>query len=172
MTFQQIWTAEMLETITKLWFEPEWSATRIADRINQTYGTTVTRNAVIGQVHRKLGFVAKKVRSVGSGGLIDKPKPPRPPKPAYFSTRQRAEARPPLEPLPPDDQLIGVTLMDLEDHSCRWICAPTDEPIYCGRPKIEGRPYCAAHALRAKAPPRVRRRLRWNVRAEQAFRPG
>jgi hypothetical protein len=172
MSIQQLWTEDMLQTVTKLWFEPEWTATRIAQHINVTYDTTITRNSVIGKVHRALGGKAKRVRAVGSGNLVSGPKisaaaaPKHKPMPnsAFRPHRNRPLPHPPVEPLPADDVLVGVTLMDLEDNSCRWVCEPADEPIYCGRPKTGGKPYCAAHAERAKAPPRSSVRVRWNQR--------
>jgi hypothetical protein len=166
MGLMQVWTEEMIATIKKLWVEDDWSATTIAAHINKTYGVSVTRSSVIGKAHRVLGAKAKNVKAVGSGHLISSPKP--------HSPLMRAKPRPPLHPLPPDDQLIGVTLMDLEDSCCRWICASADEPIYCGRRKDQTRstPYCPAHAERARADPRPYRRVRWDVKVERAFRPG
>jgi hypothetical protein len=165
---QSLWTEDMTATVKELWFKEDWSAERIAEHINRTHSVFITRNAVISKAHRSLGGAAKAVRVVGSGNLVAKPRPPKP------RHTPHAKPRPPVEPLPPDDILIGVTLMDLEDNCCRWVCEPADEPIYCGRQKTEGKPYCAAHAIRAKAQPRSRprTRIRWKMRIDHTFRPG
>jgi hypothetical protein len=154
---QQFWTAEMVTTLQELWFKDGWSAAKIAEHINKLYPhptSVVTRNSVISKAHRSLGYTAKNVRAVGSGNLVSAA--PKLPKPHKSYMRPRATPHPPVEPLPPDDVIIGVTLMDLEYNSCRWVCAAADEPIYCGRAQEKDKPYCAAHALRAKAQPRVR----------------
>jgi hypothetical protein len=162
---QQLWTEDMVATVKELWFKDDWSAERIAQHINRTHGKVITRNAVISKAHRTLGGAAKNVRTPGSGNMVAHPQPPKPrhkPRP----TTQPKQHHPPTEALPPDDILIGVTLMDLGDQCCRWVCAPADEPIYCGRAQEPNKPYCAAHALRAKAPPRPprshRRRSRYS----------
>jgi hypothetical protein len=52
----------------------------------------------------------------------------------------------------PDEQIVGVAIGDLEMHHCRW---PLAGGCFCGADKAVGS-YCATHAKRAFAPPRVR----------------
>ena len=57
--------------------------------------------------------------------------------------------------LPRADQDIPparrVCLLDLTFRSCRWPFGDPRDPDFgfCNQPKIEGAPYCAAHAGRA-----------------------
>ena len=58
--------------------------------------------------------------------------------------------------LPPADvaDIPRVSLMDLENHHCRWVCADhsnNETAQYCGAQKMTGLPYCENHARRAYA---------------------
>jgi GcrA cell cycle regulator len=51
-----------------------------------------------------------------------------------------------------------IRLLDLKDSGCRW---PFGDPRnhdfgFCGRRRIEGAPYCAAHAALAFDRPRIK----------------
>jgi GcrA cell cycle regulator len=160
-TGKMSWSKERVALLTELWAEG-LSASLIASRLGG-----VTRNAVIGKVHR-LGFPGRiattrkhKPHSSRSGGhatpraappqskpvcsihsaLALKPcgQPPPPPTPLLQIVRQ-ADRRP--------DDGPGVRLLDLDAGMCRWPKGhPRDGPFrFCGRGAAEGQSYCARHA--------------------------
>ena len=60
----------------------------------------------------------------------------------------------PAAPIADDDipPARRIRLLDLKDADCHW---PIGDPRlpdlfgFCGEPKLDGKPYCAAHAARA-----------------------
>ena len=151
------WTDERVELLKKLWAEG-LSASQIAGRLG-----SVTRNAVIGKVHR-LGLSG---RATTSRMKSHRPRAPPggPPmgNPAFRALYQaEAEAfQPPVEELviPMAERKYIQTLTEC---SCRW---PIGDPQaadfhFCGKNKVPGLPYCEFHARRAFQPPQTRRRER------------
>ena len=170
------WTDERVELLRKLWLDG-LSASRIAAEL----AGGVTRNAVIGKVHR-----------LGLSGRIKAPSSPvntrsRPAKPLGTDRSgvpglpQRAVAMPmignvalaiqdrpaalPLVRRSYDDNVVNmtenVTIMELRESMCRW---PVGDPSsaefrYCGgkAPIGEG-PYCKHHSRMAYQPTQERRR--------------
>jgi GcrA cell cycle regulator len=161
------WTDERVEQLKKLW-QDGLSASQIAGRIGG-----VTRNAVIGKVHR-LGLAGRATTSRMKSHRPRRLPPPTrtrvPQKPSRFNPAPisplrdlyRAEAEvwtPPVE-----DVVIPLherkTLNQLTDTCCRW---PIGDPQladfhFCARKKVPGLPYCETHARRAFQPPQARRR--------------
>jgi GcrA cell cycle regulator len=157
------WTDERVELLKKLWAEG-LSASQIAAELGG-----VTRNAVIGKVHR-LGL-ASRAKSTSAG--IPRPRKPR--------THMLRVARPmsrganalalayELEPEPELGMIDNViplgqrrTLLELTDKTCRWpIGDPaTPEFFFCGGNPLIGLPYCHYHARIAYQPPAERRKDR------------
>jgi GcrA cell cycle regulator len=164
------WTDERVEQLKKMWLEG-MSASQIAGELSHG----VTRNAVIGKVHR-----------LGLSGRVKSPVPaqgrPRP------KTRPEDEARGPsipvthgnlalaaeVRPAPaPAPRAAGVdvvvpicervSIMDLRESMCRWpLGDPTSADFrYCGAKMQTGLgPYCAHHARIAYQPAQDRRRDR------------
>ena len=164
------WNDERVEQLKKLWSEG-LSASQIASRLGG-----VTRNAVIGKVHR-LGLSG---RATTSRMKSHRPRP-RPVNGAIAGKRMmpkgnRFPAGPnsPLqnlyqaEPFQPSAEELDIPLAErksiqtlLECH-CRW---PIGDPQmadfhFCGKQKVAGLPYCEFHARRAFQPPQARRRDR------------
>src|ERR1044072_8107279 len=167
------WTEERVELLKKLWSEG-LSASAIAAELGG-----VTRNAVIGKVHR-LGL------SGGAEAPSHQPQPrvkptrtPSPPmrSPAAFVRGNVALASDLLpasvlapqalpEPRPIEDVVIPlsqrVTIMELNEQMCRW---PLGDPgredfRFCGTRVGPGGPYCTHHAAIAYQPVLDRRRDR------------
>src|SRR3990167_3504199 len=159
------WTDERVELLKKLWAEG-LSASQIAGRLG-----SVTRNAVIGKVHR-LGLSG---RATTSRMKSHRPRP-------RMASKRMAKAR--FSPLgnpafralyqeqaevyhPPVEELAiplneRKTIQTLSECSCRW---PIGDPQlsdfhFCGKNKVPGLPYCEFHARRAFQPPQTRRRER------------
>lgn len=159
------WNDERVEALKKLWAEG-LSASQIASRIGG-----VTRNAVIGKVHR-LGLSG---RAPTSRTTTARPRPriaaPRRPaaKPRFAAvgtTAMRPSFQLEAEPYVSTYEELDIplkerkSLLDLTEASCRW---PIGDPQhadfhFCNRSKIAGLPYCEFHSRRAFQPVQPRRR--------------
>ena len=158
------WTDERVETLKKMWAEGQ-SASQIAKELGG-----VTRNAVIGKVHR-LGLSNR----AGSSAPAPEKKPAKPApkkaaaKPAEKVVEVTVAPRKPIvpagQPLPPQPSANEISpealatvrevekgakrinLMELTERTCKWpIGDPaTDDFWFCGLAVQQGKPYCEAH---------------------------
>jgi len=155
------WTEDRVGALKKLWLEGQ-SASQIA----KTLGGGVTRNAVIGKVHR-LGLSGRAAPSQPARATY-RPTRPRPaasaqPAQAPSAPRRIEAAQPrPVTPTPPPPapmpELPGTaTVLTLGAHMCKWpIGDPSSREFsFCGRRASEG-VYCGEHA-RVAYQPQVRR---------------
>lgn len=156
------WTDERVETLKKLWADG-LSASQIAAVLGG-----ITRNAVIGKVHR-LGLSG---RAKSPSSAAPRPRKPRPASHMLRVSRSSmrgntalahayeldVEAEPELI-----DNVIPLgqrrTLLELTEDTCRW---PIGDPgtadfFFCGGPAITSLPYCAYHSRVAYQPANVRR---------------
>jgi GcrA cell cycle regulator len=179
MTDSGAWTDERVELLKKLWNDG-LSASQIAGELG-----SVTRNAVIGKVHR-LGLSGRAKTPAAAGSTPRSPtrKPaPRPPShpmagqagmtrganalAPQFAPQVEAEAEP--EPVLSEDVVVPfserVTIMDLREYMCRWPMGDPTKPEFrfCGARANTGMPYCAHHARIAYQPAADRRRDRSRV---------
>ncbi len=166
------WTDERVELLRKLWLEG-LSASRIAAEL----AGGVTRNAVIGKVHRlglsgRIKAMAVEASTRARPGAI-KPGPATRPMVSQAAvaavTQDNAVALrvgPPAPPIrSPGDKRVAfaenVTIMDLRESMCRW---PVGDPSsaefrYCGsKAPIGAGPYCAHHSRMAYQPVQDRNR--------------
>jgi GcrA cell cycle regulator len=150
------WTDERVETLKKLWLDG-LSASQIAKQLGG-----VTRNAVIGKVHR-LGLSGRAAPSHPSRPAFKTPRPPRPvtlahPRPRALEPKAAHAAQPRPAPLP--DLPGTATVLTLGAHMCRWpIGDPSSQDFsFCGRRAGEEGPYCVDHARLAYAPPQGRKK--------------
>ncbi len=147
------WTDDRVEALKKLWLEGH-SASQIAKQLGG-----VTRNAVIGKVHRM--------------GLSGRAAPSQPARPATFKTAKPVRPAPApqpavrrCEPVAPAPGVVAVparperaeapgsaTVLTLGSSMCKWpIGDPsTDGFTFCGGRATQG-PYCATHAAVAYQP--------------------
>ena len=156
------WTDERVEILKRRWAEG-LSASQIAAELGG-----ITRNAVIGKVHR-LGLSGR-AKSPSSAA-------PRPRKPRAHSQMLRV-SRPTVrgntalahayeydaEPEPElIDNIIPLgqrrSLLELTEETCRW---PIGDPgsadfFFCGGQTLTSLPYCAYHSRVAYQPPNTRR---------------
>ena len=164
------WTEERVETLKKLWTEGH-SASQIA---NQLGG--VTRNAVIGKVHR-LGLSGRATpsRPVKRPPRLARPKPTpqRVEKTVKKPVAEEVQIKPALpavardsEPLAPAVLSNGETasVLNIRESMCKWpIGDPMDKDFaFCGR-AASGGPYCAEHAKVAFQPKKARTRKEDNI---------
>jgi len=169
----QGWTDERIELLTKLWKEG-LSASQIAKKLGG-----VTRNAVVGKVHR-LGLsgngsrMSKKARdpaakepvrfraTASAPRRLDHPAAPAVKlagNGAVFT--EPPDARPPAVVVPLRQEPAGTaTIMTLGARMCRWPIGMPDDPdfTFCGRRSDDGASYCAGHAKIAYEAPTQRRR--------------
>ncbi len=155
------WTEERVELLKKLWAEG-LSASQIANRFGD-----ITRNAVIGKVHR-LGLAGRattqRIKATRTRKQSSKPRRARSPRFPRLPGAREALRKLGSEPLPERSfEIEGELEIPLEErasietltpHSCRWpIGDPTHEDFhFCGRTKMPGLPYCEFHAHKAYQP--------------------
>ena len=150
------WTDERVEILKKLWLEG-LSASQIAKQLGG-----VTRNAVIGKVHR-LGLSGRATPSQPARTTFKTPRPPRP-MTSMQAPRRPVErhAHPAPAPRPPAYvELPGTaTVLTLGAHMCKWpIGDPaTEDFTFCGRRSESEGPYCVHHAQVAYQPQQARKR--------------
>ena len=135
------WTDERIAALKSMWLEG-MSASQVARRLGG-----VSRNAVIGKVHR-MGLAGRDVpsrpRSLGG----------RPPsrlgvRPAMApAIRTSAKRNPQLQIMvAPFEVEPSATILTLGEHACRW---PIGDPEsrdfgFCGRARSGHGSYCAGH---------------------------
>lgn len=157
------WTEDRVEVLKKLWAEGH-SASQIAKQLGG-----VTRNAVIGKVHR-LGLSGRATpsRPVKRPPRLARPKPKvlpdgtvKVPASAKSDQLRPSEKNAMLAALPPLEQEDGnaATILTIRDSMCKWPIGDPADPnfAFCGRKSAEG-PYCAEHAAVAFQPPKKRER--------------
>jgi GcrA cell cycle regulator len=156
------WTEERVTELKKLWAEGH-SATQIAKRLGH-----VTRNAVIGKVHR-LGLSGRATpsRPVKRPPRLARPKPQtvravgRPGEPFIREAAAELEVLPVAHVEPqrlPNGEM--VTVLTVRDTMCKWpIGDPADAAFgFCGHASAAGSPYCAEHGRVAFQPAKKRER--------------
>ncbi len=159
------WTDERVELLKKLW-QDGLSASQIASELGG-----ITRNAVIGKVHR-LGLSGRAKTARPAAPRTRKPRRPSAPRTVNQvagNTALKAEAAPAAEQrqvrapatvtelvIPPEER---ATIMSLNEHTCKWpVGDPARDDFYfCGRRAAEGIPYCEHHARLAYQPADKRR---------------
>ncbi|KMO20585.1 GcrA cell cycle regulator [Methylobacterium indicum] len=158
------WTKERVELLKRLWSDGH-SASQIAAEIGG-----VSRNAVIGKVHR-LGLAGRVTKPNGAqAGRRPRPEPESPvsvggtpsvvaPAPPALALIQPASAPPSAVALPESSR---VTIMELRDFMCRWPMGDPSTPDFrfCGDRAITGLPYCTHHSRIAYQPAAERKRDR------------
>ncbi|MEJ0060232.1 MAG: GcrA family cell cycle regulator [Terricaulis sp.] len=148
------WTEERVNSLRKLWAEG-LSASQIAKQLGG-----VTRNAVIGKVHR-LGLAGRATPSRPAKRPVRAARPrvisPTAPRLRPASTMPMVVI-PQLEPLRFEDGK-AANVLTLSESMCKFpIGDPTDADFaFCGRGSAGG-PYCADHARLAYQPSQARKR--------------
>ena len=147
------WTDDRVEILTKLWGEG-LSASQIARELGD-----VTRNAVIGKVHRL--------------GLAGRASPTRPKsrvrhrEPSNFSSNFDSKDRfsENISPLSAPEPAVSadgepINILMLTEKICKWpIGEPTDENFrFCGRGRSANSVYCEEHTKIAYQPVDSRRK--------------
>ena len=153
------WNDERVDALKKLWADG-LSASQIAGRLGG-----VTRNAVIGKVHR-LGLAGRATTSRMKSPRSSRVRAAHAAK-RMMRARQPAVGNSPLrnlylgetEPYVPAAEELVIPLNErkyiqtLTESCCRWPIGDPQQPEFhfCGKKKIPGLPYCEVHARRAAA---------------------
>ncbi len=162
------WTDERVELLRKLWLEG-LSASQIAREL----ANGISRNAVIGKVHR-LGMSGR-VKTAAPTLARARPKVARPAvHPALEQPIMRGNTALAIRPQPtaailsaPEEDVVipmseMVTILDLKESMCRWPMGDpaTGEFRFCGAKKgaNQSGPYCTYHSRIAYQPVQDRRR--------------
>ena len=147
------WTSQRIELLKRC-FHAGLSCGQIARDIG------VSRNAVIGKIHR-LGLSRPK-DVIGSqleqrhAARLARPKTarawrPKHPRLNIFAQHEMLAAFPRPQPRAEDIPIYdgrGCTLFELSQRKCRWpISNPSGEDFcFCGNEPVKGLPYCLGHA--------------------------
>jgi len=162
------WTGERVETLKKLWADG-LSASQIAKQLGG-----VTRNAVIGKVHR-LGLSgraapSRPTRRVAAPKLAPRQRSASTPSQAGTKAKisngsAPALARPPAPaPVPVEPHILPsgdyATVLTLREGMCKWpVGDPADTSFrFCGHKTTPGQAYCEAHSQMAYQPQAKRKR--------------
>ena len=149
------WSEERVALLRKLWAEG-LSASQIAKQLGG-----VTRNAVIGKVHR-LGLAGRATPSRPAKRPVRTARPrivgPSAPRLRIPSSEPRVVI-PDLEPVKLEDGK-AATVLTLNESMCKYpIGDPTDADFaFCGRSSFDNHPYCQDHARLAYQPSQARKR--------------
>lgn len=149
------WTEERVELLKTLWAEG-LSAAQIANKMGG-----VTRNAVIGKVHR-LGLSGRATPAKPQRGRVATPER------REETVVQTAAPRMQAKPTAPEPEFIAPLVLDtgdpttvstIKNNMCKW---PIGDPAkddfhFCGQPSVTGKSYCSYHAHMAFQPPQQRR---------------
>jgi len=137
------WTDAAIARLKELWGEG-FSASECGKRMG------VSRNAVIGKVHR-LGLSGKYRRPREGRRRMTKPKPAR--NSAIFEQPTEQPARVPEMPQMRQDlrhleepKRGSFDLLDLKLGQCRYPEGNGPPFAFCGAPIVDGYPYCHEHA--------------------------
>lgn len=171
------WTDERVEKLKKLWAEG-LSASQIAAQLGG-----VSRNAVIGKVHRLCLPGRAKAGGTAATARTKRPAAPTPRAPNFVSRLAARTAPRPAgtavmkeeveveaiedRDLAPASNVVvpmsrRLVLTQLTDRTCKW---PIGDPMkeefhFCGNDSPDTSPYCTFHAKLAYQPSGERRRAR------------
>jgi GcrA cell cycle regulator len=125
------WLSERIERLKAL-----WNAGKSASQIGNELG--VSRNAVIGKIHRLQGYTPTRIAKPPAQA-----KPPKPPP----APKWKPKAPPPAPPEPVVDNVpsLDLTINQLKPGVCRYPHGERSPYFFCGQPTREGSPYCALH---------------------------
>ena len=159
------WTDDRVEQLKKLW-EAGLSASQIAAELGN-----ITRNAVIGKVHR-LGLSGRAKSPSSAVPRQRKVRPAqqmmrinRPVSRGSTALAQAFEVEAEPDPIAYDNVVPmsqRLNLLELNENTCHWPVGDPSSPdfFFCGGKALASLPYCAHHSRVAYQPASDRRRNR------------
>jgi GcrA cell cycle regulator len=160
-----MWNEERVELLKKLWADG-LSASQVAKQLGG-----VTRNAVIGKVHR-LGLSGRatpsrpaRPRAPVTRSFVGATRRPDPliDRQSEVSRADELSASQHIEALQAEAQALDpserATVLTLTEHTCKWPIGDPGRPgfHFCGRNADANAPYCTEHARMAYQPVQPRR---------------
>jgi GcrA cell cycle regulator len=157
------WTDDRVEQLKKLW-EAGLSASQIAAELGN-----ITRNAVIGKVHR-LGLSGRAKSPSSAVPRQRKVRPAqhmmrinRPVSRGNTALAQAFEVEAEPDPIAYDNVVPmsqRLNLLELNENTCHWPVGDPSSPdfFFCGGKALASLPYCAHHSRVAYQPASDRRR--------------
>jgi GcrA cell cycle regulator len=154
------WTEERIAYV-----KMRWSSGASARRISSELANGISRNAVLGLLHRlemaRLSPFAgrrgrRSDRTTGSRpARLRRPPAETPIRAPATPPAWVANARPYVDDPGSDAEIPlsqRLTLMQLDSRTCRWPVGDPCHPgfFFCGAKSVGGRPYCTAHEMRSR----------------------
>ena len=178
------WTDESIDYLRELYADGRYSGAQMAAMIFARFKSAVSRNAVIGKLHR-LGLGQTKCERILARrqARIDRGEPAikrvrvraerteHMPRAKTVRRREPFDIDPDMVDLPVDFSPCAVTLLDLGDSHCRWPIGDPQLPDFrfCGARRSGEHPYCGRHCRIAYAG-KVSRETHQDWRARQRNR--
>ncbi|MFM9975904.1 MAG: GcrA family cell cycle regulator [Beijerinckiaceae bacterium] len=162
------WNDERVDLLKKLWTDG-LSASQIAAELGG-----VTRNAVIGKVHR-LGLSGRAKTTSSSAPRVRKAVPrqtvrtvsmPQVRGNVALAHQTHVQVHYHVETRPAEEVVVAmsrrVQIMELKEAMCKWPIGDPTQPefVFCGADCNFGTPYCSHHSSIAYQPASERRRMR------------
>ncbi len=146
-----LWHPRVARVLRRLW-RRGCTASQIAGILNRHYGLTLTRNAVIGKLHRmgerrRPGQRAARASQRQASRLLQRAQRHRPePRPAPARAMPTASAPEQEHSAPaPASARRGITdIMQLKPGMCRWVDGGKGAWVWCGAP-TGGGSWCEYH---------------------------
>lgn len=138
------WTVERVDELKAGWAAGD-SCSQIAGRLG------ITRNAVIGKVHRLKLEGRQTHRGVQAHRTPPKPRPPQ----LVYGQPSRSTPflmpRLPVTPLPEMPEYEGepVAFLNLTEQHCRWPVTDEMPHMFCGATRVEKQAYCGKHCRKS-----------------------
>lgn len=146
------WSPPVVNALLRM-VKTGFSSGQIAQRLNQDFGLSISRNAVIGKALRLKVQLKGKGRVYSSRHRADGAPKPRPPKsfPAKPRKPRTYKMPHPIWSLPPDDKDLETYSLRLRYDDllnsrritqCRFMHGPDRYEVYCGNPTVAGSAWC------------------------------
>lgn len=152
------WTDALVDEVIRLWLDKK--SARDISNLFLARGLHISRNAVIGKIHR-LGLLRAKVTVC----------PPMPRSPTPFRPAAQSKPKPTRQPgsvkivpaLVENISPLRLPLLDLDRGQCRFECTDAESAadyLFCGLPVAECSSYCPTHKAITWVAPRPRKDAR------------
>lgn len=138
-----VWTREMENALRSL-FDENLTAVQIADALNNEFGQSFTRSAIIGKCHR-LNFPLRKEPPKRVGAAAKPVRQELRTVPRTVATGEKRFGLPFQPPRLVEVEPRNVGLLDLVTGDCRYPYGDTPDITFCGHPSIAGHVYCRPH---------------------------
>ncbi|MGL5734176.1 MAG: GcrA family cell cycle regulator [Beijerinckiaceae bacterium] len=153
-----IWNETIIERLKEHHLSGKYSNSLLAERLNREFGTNLTRNSVIGKIHR-LGLAMPRIKAIQSDFYKIKKTREAPRKksigvlfPASQKSFPQDEAKAMRESIFKSADLskpsVRTTVETVSHGQCRYIYGHPGidaDWTFCGRTHVPGQSYCAGH---------------------------